>query len=237
MAVELDDEYFPPDSGFLMLDIGPGAGGGSETYAQHRRVVAVEREQDLALAVAQRSAPNQLSVCQGDAHQLPIGGASVDGVTLLEVLEHVDDPDRVLAEAHRVLKPNGSICVAVPTSYTERVYSRLHPRYMRNATHVRIFKKSDLCRQLRQRGFSEARVIAENFEPAVCWLVHSILRTEADATGRVLEHESVEPRVASAVARISATRGIGRALRFTQRHFGKSWYVYARKEFPRVRLG
>jgi SAM-dependent methyltransferase len=226
--VELDPEYFPSDPTFVVLDVGSGAGGIAETYARERHVIAVEHEQDLALEVAERRLPT-LSVCRGDAHELPMADDSVDGVTALEVLEHVEDPDRALTEIHRVLKPGGALCVAVPTSYTERIYKNLHPRYMSNATHVRVFRKSALLRRLERLGFATPRVSVEHFEPALCWMVYALLRAESDPTGRVLEHHSVEPKVARTVARISATKGIGRALRFTQRHFGKSWYVYSRK--------
>ena len=51
---------------------------------------------------------------RADAHRLPFADASVDWVLLVGVLEHVDDPDRVLAEARRVLKPGGLGYVAVP---------------------------------------------------------------------------------------------------------------------------
>ncbi len=51
---------------------------------------------------------------RADAHELPFADASVDWVLLVGVLEHVDDPDRVLAEARRVLKPGGLGYVAAP---------------------------------------------------------------------------------------------------------------------------
>jgi SAM-dependent methyltransferase len=51
---------------------------------------------------------------RADAHRLPLADASVDWVLLVGVLEHVDDPDRVLEEARRVLKPGGLGYVAVP---------------------------------------------------------------------------------------------------------------------------
>jgi SAM-dependent methyltransferase len=229
VVVELDERFFPADSDFLLLDIGPGAGGLSEHHAQHRRVVTVEFDEGLAREVAQRSAGSQLSSCQGDAHALPVRSGSVDGVIALEVLEHVVEPERVIAEASRVLKPNGALCVAVPTGYTERIYSRLHPRYMSNATHVRIFKKAELSALLQRHGFRDPVVRTENLEPAVIWTFHAILRSDADATGHILDHPSIEPRVTRIANRISATRGVGRLLRVTRRHFGKSWYVYARK--------
>jgi SAM-dependent methyltransferase len=51
---------------------------------------------------------------RADAHLLPFDDASLDCVLLVGVLEHVNDPDRVLAEARRVLKPGGLGYVAVP---------------------------------------------------------------------------------------------------------------------------
>lgn len=51
---------------------------------------------------------------RGDAHRLPFRDASVDWVLLVATLEHVVDPARVLSEAHRVLRPNGRVYIAVP---------------------------------------------------------------------------------------------------------------------------
>ena len=171
--------------------------------------------------------------CCGDAQRLPVRDESVEGVIVLEVLEHVDDPDRVLAEAFRVLKPGGVVCVAVPTSYTEAVYSRVHPRYMSNAGHVRVFKKKDLIERLERHGFTVSLVKTEHLEPALAWVVHSILRSEVHPTGLILQHTSVVPKIVRGVARIERTRGIGRIVPWTRRRFGKSWYVYARKRKTR----
>jgi SAM-dependent methyltransferase len=227
--VELDSSLFPPDPNFLLLDIGPGVGGLAEQYGEDRRVVTVEFEELLAREVAKRGSPWQLSSCTGDAHHLPLRGGSVDGVTILEVLEHIDDPDEVLAEAFRVLKPYGSLCVAVPTGYTEAFYSRVHPRYMANATHIRIFKKKDLCQRIQREGFAAIRVSTENLEPALAWVVHSVLRSNAHPTGWIYDHTWVDPLVNRVVGRLARTKPIGRAVPAARRHFGKSWYIYAVK--------
>jgi SAM-dependent methyltransferase len=55
----------------------------------------------------------------GDAHRLPIADNSIDAVILLEVIEHVADDRRVIAETHRVLKPSGCIYVSAPFIYPE----------------------------------------------------------------------------------------------------------------------
>jgi SAM-dependent methyltransferase len=49
-----------------------------------------------------------------DAMRLPFADTSVDSVILQAVLEHVPDPEKVIGEAMRVLKPSGCIYVEVP---------------------------------------------------------------------------------------------------------------------------
>ncbi|MBM4081399.1 MAG: class I SAM-dependent methyltransferase [Planctomycetes bacterium] len=74
-------------------------------------------------AGSQRVAPNVVTLditpapnvdCLGDAHQLPFKDASFHGVLSSALLEHVDDPRRVVSEIHRVLKPGGVVYFNVP---------------------------------------------------------------------------------------------------------------------------
>lgn len=51
---------------------------------------------------------------QADLHELPVPSASFDFVLITEVLEHVADPDRVLAELARVLHVGGGLLLTVP---------------------------------------------------------------------------------------------------------------------------
>lgn len=53
----------------------------------------------------------------GDAQLLPLADSSVDHALLLDVLEHLPDPNRCLAELHRVIKPGGSLTIQVPFIY------------------------------------------------------------------------------------------------------------------------
>ncbi len=53
----------------------------------------------------------------GDAARLPIGSARLDGVVLIEVLEHLPDPLTALREAGRVVKPGGRVLLSVPFLY------------------------------------------------------------------------------------------------------------------------
>ena len=50
----------------------------------------------------------------GDAHRLPFQDNSIDSLIYQAVLEHVQDPRRVINEAARVLKPGGYLYLEVP---------------------------------------------------------------------------------------------------------------------------
>jgi SAM-dependent methyltransferase len=49
-----------------------------------------------------------------DAHQIPLRDQSVDAVVIQAVLQQVLAPERVVAEIHRVLRPNGLVYVETP---------------------------------------------------------------------------------------------------------------------------
>ena len=58
--------------------------------------------------------PSPLTQFLADAHEIPLADASVDGVCVQAVLEHVLDPARVVAEIARVLKPGGVVYAETP---------------------------------------------------------------------------------------------------------------------------
>jgi SAM-dependent methyltransferase len=49
-----------------------------------------------------------------DVTELPLADGAVDGVLAISVLEHVQDPERVVAEIARVLRPGGWVYTDVP---------------------------------------------------------------------------------------------------------------------------
>ncbi|MEO0249030.1 MAG: class I SAM-dependent methyltransferase [candidate division WOR-3 bacterium] len=51
-----------------------------------------------------------------DAVSLPFADDSFDGVGFFDILEHLDNPDRALSEARRVLRPGGFVFITVPAS-------------------------------------------------------------------------------------------------------------------------
>src|SRR6202021_2633687 len=81
----------------------------------------------------------------GDALRLPFPSGSFDRVIAAEVLEHIPDDRRALAELARVLRPGGTIAVTVPRWYPELINWVLSDDYhLVPGGHVRIYRRSEL---------------------------------------------------------------------------------------------
>ena len=53
-------------------------------------------------------------VTNADARRLPFPDDAFDCVVLADVIEHIDAPDAVMSEAHRVLRPGGQVLITTP---------------------------------------------------------------------------------------------------------------------------
>ena len=79
---------------------------------------------------------------------------SFDLIILWHVLEHLHDPQAMLAEIHRILKPDGLFLVAVPNfgSWEARMGKR-HWFHLNVPGHLLHFTKGTIERDLRRAGF------------------------------------------------------------------------------------
>lgn len=112
-SVTLQRAGFRP--GMVLLDVGTGRGEMLAVAAElgARLAIGVEyAEAGTALAsktLAARGIDDRAAVLRSDARRLPLPDASVDMVTMLDVIEHLgpDELDAALLEVHRVLRPGG----------------------------------------------------------------------------------------------------------------------------------
>lgn len=94
------------------LDVGCGDGSFLEGLAQRGwEVFGTELSASIA-ATAKRRLGDRVLVEKMDTTAYP--EASFDLITFWHVLEHVDNPRKVLAEARRLIKSNGTVLIAVP---------------------------------------------------------------------------------------------------------------------------
>lgn len=99
------------DLGENVIEIGPGPGRTTEWLSQRvPRLTAVEIDPDLARKLQARMADTNVTVIQGDATKLTMGGGEFSGAVCFTMLHHVPTPelqDRLFSEVCRVLQPGG----------------------------------------------------------------------------------------------------------------------------------
>jgi len=156
------------------LDLGCGDGGSSGFYltAHSGSYVGVDVAQQ-ALEVARERGFNVLRI--DDAASLPFDDESFDVVVCSEVLEHLFEPQLAVAEAMRVLRPNGRLILTVPNVayWRDRVdallgvwqpggddRARAEPW---RSPHIRFFRPATLRRMLLKAGFDHVDLIGLPF--------------------------------------------------------------------------
>jgi SAM-dependent methyltransferase len=136
MVCRILERYAPPQA--RILDVGCGTGATTAALLRFGDVSGF----DMGLAGLRHAQARGLPVARGSAENLPAGDASFDVVVALDVLEHLDDDRRALAEILRVLRPGGILLATVPayaflwSSHDEALGHRR--RYVRKQLRDRI---------------------------------------------------------------------------------------------------
>ena len=155
--------------GRRILDVGCGKGRFARRLSElGAEVVGVDLARGMLL-----DAPASLRRVQATAWRLPLGSSLFDAVVSIETLEHVLDPDPVLIESARVLRPGGLVVVLdknlvsldarrpwLPAFLIKRRDERLG-RWMYPPGHPvreRWFTAGSMASRLRNAGFEAIRV-------------------------------------------------------------------------------
>ena len=130
--VELLLSLLPGESPLVLVIGGATVGNGVEALYEDQRVGVVGFDV-YGSALVQFIA---------DAHQIPLRDRSVDGVVIQAVLEHVLEPPKVIAEAHRVLREGGIVYAETP--FLQQVHAGAYDftRYT-SSGHRFLFRKFD----------------------------------------------------------------------------------------------
>ena len=207
-----------------ILEIGVGPGYNLlEIYPADARLEGVEPDQGLATFAAKRSpAP----VFQARVDQLPseIQDESYDGITMFDVLEHIQDDTDALQIVHRKLRPGGRLVMSAPA------YNWLWGQQDIANQHCRRYTLRNLREKLQAANFTIERMTYFNtflFPPiaAVRLAAHLIRRQPA------VEGDFAYVRRSSNAALFSLFAAERIFLRFLDFPFGVSVFAASRKDF------
>ena len=152
--------------GLRVLDLGCGGGhnGALLKKAGAREVVGIE----LDAGAAQEARKRLDAVVEADlAHLDPaqLGDRPFDAILASDVLEHLIEPEDVLAKALTRLRPGGAVVISLPNISNVYVFAQLlaksWPRResgIFDRTHLRFFAKRDMVRLLEGAGLTVLRV-------------------------------------------------------------------------------
>ena len=133
-------KYVPPGTG---LDCSCGTGLTLESLSQWVQIGA-----DLHGAALAHSGTRGLhKLMQADLRKLPLADNTLNVVTSLDTLEHIEEDEAALAEIFRVLKPGGYGLFTVPA------HPWMFGAHDRALHHVRRYRRAEFRQKVRAAGF------------------------------------------------------------------------------------
>lgn len=198
----------PLDTGTLMLEVGCGEGANlvnvlASTDVRPKRVVGIDLfERKMTFAAAHVSAGR--FAC-ADALALPFAAGSFDVVLCRDVLHHLEDREKALAELRRVVRPGGCVRILEPNGQSPlmRLLALIRP-HERGILRNTVASLHSLVRD----QFPDARIDVRQPLPISRLLLH---------------HQLGVPWIASSA-------GVRRALRAIEAGFGRvvpqRWWAY-----------
>lgn len=107
-------QELPEGDNLRILDIGCGTGNYTDlfqkaTQAKHCQVYGIEPSEGMIDKARQKN--SQITFKQATAEDIPFGDNFFDFVFMTDVIHHIPDIGVMFAEIHRILKPQGKVCI------------------------------------------------------------------------------------------------------------------------------
>ena len=133
-----------------IVDLGAGTGTGAQALAEHypdARVTAVDIDPAMLEHLAGRGLGDRVDTVQADLDQGWPALTDVDLVWTANAMHHLADPDRLLAELHDALAPDGVLVLAELDSF---------PRFLGATEHADLERRAhEALRELRAHDMPE----------------------------------------------------------------------------------
>jgi len=134
----------------VILDVGCGSGVQIRALGLERPTLIIGMDVNRnALLYAKKKEISQSEFIIADAQQLPFKDGTIDKIICAEIIEHLNNPEQLIAESQRVLREDGSIVITTPNENSVwGLYEFLWDAFGRGRnygeTHLRFFSVRDL---------------------------------------------------------------------------------------------
>ncbi|MBN2091300.1 methyltransferase domain-containing protein [candidate division KSB1 bacterium] len=144
-----------PKTSQKILDLGCGDGYLSYLMAKEKhQVTALDLSQNRLEKFKDLAAEFGIEQKIGDVKNTGLPDDTYQLIICSEVLEHIEEYEKLLEEAFRILKPGGQLIVSVPHDEPRKIITCPHclKQFYRNG-HINRFSRQSLSESLQEHGF------------------------------------------------------------------------------------
>jgi len=100
---------------------------------------------------------------RGDVQKVPVLSGTADAVIACAVIEHVPDPDLMMRECARILRPGGLVIITTPAPFMEKISSAIG--LLKEAGHHMTLNLKQLKQMAEKAGFEVMEASKFMFSP------------------------------------------------------------------------
>lgn len=149
---------FPIGSADVVADIGCGLGGNARFCASRGAKLILADVDPACLEASSKAIESVADYVPYERHltnsdPLPIANESCTKIICTEVIEHVESPERLMAELFRIGRPGAQYLLTCPDPSAEALQKRVAPEtYFSKPNHVRILDRDEFARLAEAAG-------------------------------------------------------------------------------------
>ena len=220
LAVYLLKKHVGTLKGKRMLDLGCGPGVLLEDLKKEGAIISGI---DIFSSAVDFCKSRGLNVKKADAIKLPFKEKNFDGVLSIDLLEHIENENRLLKEVKRILKKDSVFLMMVPA------FSILTSSRDKRLGHFRRYNKKNLEKQLTKSGFQVLKSSYFVFFFFPFWLFRVLVERIFPQKREIQTDLMLMPGLLN-TALLSILRMENFLLRFIDLPFGVSIYLIVRKK-------